>query len=256
MNETDIAWTEKTWNPLSGCTKISEGCAFCYAHTIAENKRGTVAFPKGFDLVLKPNKLKEIYKIKNSKVFVNSMSDLFQDGVPDSYIIEVFDAMKRNDTNIYQVLTKRPERMVEFSKTYDIPFYIWMGATVESQKRTNRIDDLRNVKSKIKFISFEPLLTEVDCDLNGIDWVIVGGESGFHIKNKISRSLLTYNNGVYSVDKDKKEWVKNIVNQCREKDIAVFFKQWGGMRPKSNGNELDGLTYEELPEWQKQKTLF
>jgi protein gp37 len=233
-----IEWTDATWNPVRGCTKISPGCKHCYAETFAERFRGVKGHPyeQGFDLRLVPEKLTEPFAWRSPKlVFVNSMSDLFQPGVPDVYTEVVSRVMATADWHTYQVLTKRSERLKELLSS-KLRFAagkenIWWGVSVEDQKYgLPRINHLRRTAAKVRFLSIEPLLEDLgEIDLTGIAWVIVGGESG-----PGARPM-------------KKEWVISIRRQCRDQNVPFFFKQWGGVRKKQNGRLLDNRTYDEYP---------
>lgn len=234
-----IEWTDATWNPVRGCTKISPGCVHCYAETFAERFRGVPGHPFefGFDLRLVPDKLGDpICWSKPKKIFVNSMSDLFHPEVSDEYIEKVCHVMVSANWHTYQILTKRADRMAELLKgklrTAAESSHIWWGVSVENRKHgLPRIARLRTAKSAIAFLSIEPLLEDLgDVDLSGIDWVIVGGESG-----PGARPMLP-------------EWVRKIRTQCEVQRVAFFFKQWGGVRKASTGRELDGRTYDEFPE--------
>lgn len=233
-----IEWTDATWNPVRGCSKISPGCKHCYAETFAERWRGLVDHPygQGFDLRLVPEKLSEPLSWSRSrKVFVNSMSDLFHHDVPDAYIRLVFDAMRLGDWHNYQVLTKRGDRLASFSrslpKVFETLEHVWLGVSVEDRKYgLPRIDQLRRARAAVRFLSIEPLLEDLgELDLRGIDWVIVGGESG---------------PGARPMAKD---WVRSIRRQCRAHNVPFFFKQWGGLRKKVAGRDLDGRTYDGFP---------
>ncbi|MBZ5652173.1 MAG: phage Gp37/Gp68 family protein [Acidobacteriia bacterium] len=233
-----IEWTDATWNPVRGCTKISPGCKHCYAETFAERFRGVKGHPyeQGFDLRLVPEKLTEPFAWRSPKlVFVNSMSDLFQDGVPDDYAEAVSQVMATANWHTYQVLTKRSERLrdllsarLQFAAERE---NIWWGVSVEDRKYgLPRIEHLRQAPAKVRFLSIEPLLEDIGAiDLSGISWVIVGGESG-----PGARPM-------------KKEWVVSIQRQCRAYGVPFFFKQWGGVRKVKHGRELDGRTYDEYP---------
>jgi len=236
--QTSIEWTDATWNPVRGCTKISPGCKHCYAETFAERFRGVKGHPyeQGFDLRLVPEKLTEPFTWRSPKlVFVNSMSDLFQDGVPDEYVELVSRVMTTANWHTYQVLTKRSERLREMLGSVLTfaaePEHIWWGVSVEDRKYgLPRIDDLRHARARIRFLSIEPLLEDLGkIDLFGISWVIVGGESG-----PGARPM-------------RKEWVVSIRDQCREQRVPFFFKQWGGVRKGRNGRMLDDHTYDEYP---------
>jgi protein gp37 len=235
---TTIEWTEATWNPVRGCTKISPGCKHCYAETFAERFRGVPGHPyeQGFDLRLVPEKLQEPLKWKRARrIFVNSMSDLFHERVPDSYIIEVCRIMIAADWHQYQVLTKRSERLSKLLNA-DLRFaatknHIWWGVSVEDRAYgLPRIEHLRRTPAAVKFLSIEPLLEDLgEVNLAEIDWAIVGGESG---------------HGARPMDK---RWVKSLFRQCRRQGVRFFFKQWGGPNKKAAGRLLNSRTYDELP---------
>jgi protein gp37 len=233
-----IEWTDATWNPVRGCTKISPGCKHCYAETFAERFRGVKGHPyeQGFDLRLVPEKLTEPFAWRSPKlVFVNSMSDLFQTGVPDDYVEAVSQVMATANWHTYQVLTKRSERLRELLctrlRSAAGQEHIWWGVSVEDKEYgLPRVDDLRQAPAKIRFLSIEPLLEDLgEIDLSGISWVIVGGESGHGARPM------------------KKEWVIAIREQCRAYRVPFFFKQWGGVRKAKNGRLLDGRTHNEYP---------
>ncbi|MFZ2456592.1 MAG: phage Gp37/Gp68 family protein [Candidatus Altiarchaeia archaeon] len=232
-DNSSIEWTEATWNPCTGCTKISTGCQHCYAETMSARLKsmGQKKYKNGFKLTLHENELSlPLRWSKSKRIFVNSMSDLFHKDVPKEFILRVFDVMNTVSRHQYQVLTKRAERIAELNKYLKWGPNIWMGVTVESNDYVNRIDYLRESSARIKFISFEPLLGPIkDANLQGIDWVIVGGESGFNC-----RPL-------------KKEWVIQIRNQCKREGVPFFFKQWGGVHKKANGRMLEGRLYNEYP---------
>ena len=232
--KTKIEWTEVTWNPCTGCTKISSGCKNCYAEKMALRLKamGVAKYKSGFELSLHPGVLEEPYKWKESRVvFVNSMSDLFHENIPLEFIQSVFKVMNDNKRHIFQVLTKRADVLIKHADKLKWSDNIWMGVTVESDKYFERIDLLRGGPSKIKFLSLEPLLSSLKgINLNNIDWVIVGGESG-----PGSREI-------------RKNWVTDIMESCRRSDVPFFFKQWGGMNKKKNGRMLDGKFYSEMPE--------
>ena len=233
-----IEWTDATWNPVRGCTKISPGCKHCYAETFAERFRGVKGHPyeQGFDLRLVPQKLTEPFSWRSPKlVFVNSMSDLFQPGVPDEYAEAVSSVMVKADWHTYQVLTKRSERLnallsgrLRFAAERK---HIWWGVSVEDRKYgLPRIEDLRNSPAAVRFLSVEPLLEDLGkINLAGINWVIVGGESG---------------PGARPI---RKAWVVSIREQCKAAGVPFFFKQWGGTRKALYGRKLDGRTYDEYP---------
>lgn len=254
MAETStIEWTDSTWNPVTGCTKVSPGCKHCYAETFAERFRGVPGHPyeQGFDLRLWPDRLQLPLKWKEpTRIFVNSMSDLFHENVPDDFIQQVFDVMVKADHHIFQVLTKRAERLLkwtraryrstnESSKKPILPKHIWLGVSVENQKYTSRISHLQKSPARVRFLSVEPLLDEVHLFgylLRGIHWVIVGGESG-----PGARPM-------------KPEWAKAIQRQCGKYEVPFFFKQWGAFNKrgervgkKNAGRKLSGRTWDAMP---------
>lgn len=228
-----IEWTESTWNPLTGCTKISSGCSNCYAERMALRLKamGNLNYTNGFDLTMHEGSLELPIKWKKPQtIFVNSMSDLFHDDVPDKFIIRVFEIMKRASWHRFQILTKRSERLVDIQHKLSWTPNICMGVTVEEERYVHRIDHLRKTNANIKFLSLEPLLSPIpNLFLNGIDWVIVGGESG-----PKSRPM-------------KASWVSDLRDQCQEKKVPFFFKQWGGVNKKKAGRELEGRTWDEVP---------
>lgn len=228
-----IEWTEATWNPVTGCNKISPGCKNCYAERLSKRLKamGQANYVNGFKLALQPRMLELPLKWKKPQtIFVNSMSDLFHKNIPLEYIQRVFDTMKRAHWHRFQVLTKRADRLAELSPQLEWPSNVWMGVSVESQKYVNRIDDLRKTDAAVKFLSLEPLLGPLkNLDLKGIDWVIVGGESGYG-----ARPMLL-------------NWVTDIRQQCLDADVAFFFKQWGGFNKKKTGRLLEGRTWDEMP---------
>ncbi|HOS00120.1 MAG TPA: phage Gp37/Gp68 family protein [Prolixibacteraceae bacterium] len=235
MATTKIEWTESTWNPITGCTKISSGCKFCYAEIMARRLRamGQEKYKNGFRLTLHPETLREPYLWKKPKmIFVNSMSDLFHKDVPVDYIQNIFNVIKDNPHHVFQVLTKRADilRYYDSEGFLEWPHNLWMGVTVENADVIYRIDHLRNTGARVKFLSCEPLLTAIpDMNLQNIDWVIVGGESG-----RTPRPI-------------KPEWVEQIKLQCQNHNTAFYFKQWGGTNKKKNGRLLDGKEYNEMP---------
>ena len=236
--KSSIEWTDATWNPVRGCTKISPGCKHCYAETFAERFRGVRGHPyeQGFDLRIVAEKLNEPLRWRSPKrVFVNSMSDLFQEGVPTEYIAAVGRVMQRANWHTYQVLTKRHERMRDLLSgklnwLARIP-HVWFGVSVEDREYgLPRVECLRSTPARVRFLSVEPLLEDLGrFDLSGIHWVIVGGESGA---------------GARRMDQS---WILSILKQCREQSIPFFFKQWGGTQKAKAGRELNGRTYDELP---------
>jgi protein gp37 len=235
MAKTKIEWTESTWNPITGCTKISSGCKNCYAEVMTRRLQamGQEKYINGFNLTLHPETLNEPYTWKKPRViFVNSMSDLFHKDTPIPYIKNVFRVMKENPHHVFQILTKRADLLLYYDKEGYLEWThnIWMGVTVEDNTVTNRIDLLSQTGARIKFLSCEPLLTALpEMNLKSIDWVIVGGESG-----RTPRSI-------------KEEWVLDIKDQCQKVNVAFYFKQWGGINRKKNGKLLQGKIYSELP---------
>lgn len=233
MSRTKIEWTESTWNPTTGCTKISTGCKNCYAEKMSKRLQsmGVEKYKDGFNLSIHPEVLNEPYKWKTPKtIFVNSMSDLFHEDISFDFIQKVFKVMKDNSQHTFQVLTKRADIMSEYSSHLDWAKNIWMGVTVENADFTSRVDLLRNTNAFVKFLSIEPLLGPiVELNLQNIDWVIVGGESG-----PKARPL-------------EKEWVVKIKDLCETQKVPFFFKQWGGFHKKRNGRILEGKTWDEMP---------
>jgi protein gp37 len=234
---TGIEWTNATWNPVTGCTKISPGCDRCYAERFAERFRGVCGHPYegGFDLTLRPERLRQPLSWRRSMmIFVNSMSDLFHKDIPETFVDRVFDTMEAADWHIFQILTKRSSRMRNYInnryRECGALRHIWLGVSVEDAARRSRIRHLQQTAASIRFVSVEPLIGPVgQLDLAGIDWVIVGGESG-----PGARPMQV-------------EWVREIRDQCRRATVAFFFKQWGGRTPKSGGRQLDGQEWNEWP---------
>jgi protein gp37 len=228
-----IEWTESTWNPVTGCSKISPGCKYCYAERMAERLQamGQANYLNGFELTLQPQMLELPLRWKKPQtIFVNSMSDLFHEDVPVAYIKRVISVMRRAHWHRFQVLTKRATRLAVLSPDIDWPANVWMGVSVENADYVDRIDDLRGTGAQVKFLSLEPLLGPLEkLNLRGIDWVIAGGESG-------PRSRLM-----------DPAWVRDVRDQCRRADVAFFFKQWGGKNKKKAGRVLDGRTWDEMP---------
>lgn len=233
MQLSKIEWTEVTWNPTTGCNKVSAGCKNCYAESFSKRLKGMGIdkYKNGFKLTLHPDVLDFPKRLrKPHKIFVNSMSDLFHEKIPLEFIQKVFKVMSDCPMHIFQVLTKRAERLEELSPYLNWTDNIWMGVSVEDEKVMHRIDNLVKTNAKIKFLSLEPLLGPLPkLKLKKIDWVIVGGESG-----RKSRKI-------------EKDWVEDIHKQCEKNNVAFFFKQWGGMNKKANGRELNGRTYDEMP---------
>ncbi|MCK4829334.1 phage Gp37/Gp68 family protein [bacterium] len=231
--KTKIEWTELTWNPVTGCTKISPGCENCYAEKMAKRLKAMNSpnYKNGFHLTCHPHLIKQPLTWKKSQmVFVNSMSDLFHANVPDDFIFEIFSTMNKATNHCFQILTKRSERLKEINEKLKWSKNIWMGVSVETSDYLHRIDELRRTNAFVKFISFEPLLGAIrSINFEEIDWVIVGGESG-----PKARPM-------------EKRWVLDIKNECEEKTIPFFFKQWGGINKKKAGRILDGQTWDAMP---------
>ncbi len=228
-----IEWTDATWNPVRGCTKVSAGCKHCYAETFAERWRGIPGHPyeQGFDLRLVPEALELPLKWKKGRrVFVNSMSDLFHEAVPSEFIEDVVSVMRACPQHRFQLLTKRSARLRQLGTSLDLPENVWLGVSVEDERQLQRIHDLVTVPAAVRFLSLEPLLGPLDkIPLEGVHWVIVGGESG---------------PGARPIDP---AWVRGIREQCTRAGVAFFFKQWGGVRKKLAGRELDGRTWDDMP---------
>lgn len=228
-----IEWTEATWNPITGCTKCSSGCEHCYAATLAKRLRamGNIRYKNGFDITIHEDLFFRPFEWKKPRmIFVNSMSDLFHEAIPDETILELFSVMNKANWHTYQVLTKRAERLVELNSEIHWTPNIWMGVTTENKKALSRVNLLKKTKAKIKFVSAEPLLESIsEINLNGIDWLIVGGESGAGC-----RPL-------------NKQWVLELRDKAQKNKTAFFFKQWGGFHHSQAGSELDGKEYKEFP---------
>lgn len=244
MKHSKIEWTETTWNPSIGCNKVSAGCKFCYAEVMAQRLQamGTQGYEKGFEFTVLPDRLEAPKKIKKpTKFFVNSMSDLFHEEIPFSFLDKVFKTIKETPWHTYQILTKREENLEKYFAKRTVPDNVWLGVTVEIAKKKNRIDALRNIDAKIRFLSIEPLLESIgELDLTDIHWVIVGGESGHRARPM------------------KPEWAIDIQRQCDEQEVSFFFKQWGtwgadGQKrnKKANGRILLGKEWNEEPELAK-----
>jgi protein gp37 len=228
-----IEWTQATWNPVTGCNKVSPGCAHCYAETFAERFRGVPGHPysQGFDLKLWEDRLELPMSWRRPRViFVNSMSDLFHEGIPETYVQTVFDVMRRAHWHQFQILTKRHDRLADLSTRLPWPANVWMGVSIENRRFVHRADYLRRVPACVRFISAEPLLGPLDgLDLTGIDWLIAGGESGFRHRPV------------------RPEWVRRLRDQCLDQEVQFFFKQWGGRYSKAGGRILDGRQWSQMP---------
>ena len=232
-SSSSIEWTNMTWNPVTGCTKVSQGCKNCYAERMAKRLKamGCARYEKGFKVTTHPDLLDLPARWRQPRlIFVNSMSDLFHEDVPLEYIQSVFKTMQECPRHTFQVLTKRGERLTELAPKLPWPENVWMGVSVEHERVEGRIDHLRTVPAKLRFLSCEPLIGPLDnLNLEGIHWVIVGGESGPRAREM------------------KREWVTGIKRQCEDANVAFFFKQWGGVRKHLNGRELDGKLYNQMP---------
>lgn len=234
---TAIEWTDVTWNPVSGCTKLSRGCDNCYAERLAERFRGVPNHPfeHGFDLTLRAHKLREPLSWRRPRrVFVNSMSDLFHKEIPPEFLDDVFDTMERADWHVFQVLTKRSSLLRRYvNQRYAggrSPAHIWLGVSVEDRRSLGRIRHLAETAAGVRFVSFEPLLEDLgEIDLAGIHWAIAGGESG-----PAARPVHV-------------DWIRSLRDQCRTAEVAFFFKQWGGVTSKAGGNRLDGKQWQQYP---------
>ena len=236
-HKSTIEWTNSTWNPITGCTKISTGCDFCYAERFSERFRGVAGHPfeNGFDLTLRPERITQPLSWKKPRlVFVNSMSDLFHKEVPHTYIDRIFETMEAANWHIFQILTKRSSIMRRYVnqryKNSKAPEHVWLGVSIEDQSKRSRIAHLQQTAARIRFLSVEPLIGPPgDLNLRGIHWVIAGGESGPHARPM------------------KPEWAVSVKNQCMAQKVPFFFKQWGGFRPKSGGRLLQGKEWNEFP---------
>ena len=241
MAQSTIEWTEMTWNPTTGCTKVSSGCKFCYAEIMSKRLKamGVEKYSEGFKVIVHENQLTIPYSWKRSRiVFVNSMSDLFHEDVPIDFIQKVFNVMHDNPQHVFQVLTKRADRLSQIQNYLKWTHNIWMGVSIENNKAKDRIDLLRKTKARVKFLSCEPLIGPLNqINLKNIDWVVVGGESG-HRPRKMNP-----------------DWVLDIQEQCENSGVAFFFKQWGGRNKKKNGRILNGKTYDEMPEIELQLSV-
>lgn len=241
MAKSSIEWTEMTWNPTTGCNKVSQGCKFCYAEIMSRRLQamGIEKYKDNFSVRTHPEALETPYTWKKSKVvFVNSMSDLFHEEVPLNFIKDVFKVMNENPQHVFQILTKRAERLYDLHQELKWTHNIWMGVSVEDSKVEKRIDFLRETSARVKFLSLEPLIGPLpSLNLKNIDWVIVGGESGHNPRPMIE------------------DWVIDIQEQCEKSGVAFFFKQWGGKNKKKSGRILNGKTYDEMPEIELQHSV-
>lgn len=235
MSKSKIEWTDSSWNPITGCTKISDGCKHCYAERLAKRLKAmkNPNYFNGFNLTIHENSLQIPFSWKKPQnIFVCSMSDLFHEDVPDDFIVKIFDIMNKADWHRFQVLTKRADRMAKIANKLKWSDNIWAGVTVENNEYKYRIDQLLTIPAKVKFISFEPLIGQIDQPIfRGIDWVIVGGESG-----PGHRAI-------------KEEWILTIKDECEKTEVPFFFKQWGGINKKKTGRTLQGQTWDGYPNW-------
>ncbi|MGH7096031.1 MAG: DUF5131 family protein [Stellaceae bacterium] len=236
-DSTEIEWTDATWNPVTGCTKISAGCDNCYAERFSERFRGVPDHPfsSGFNLTLRPERLDQPLRWKRSrKIFVNSMSDLFHKEIPEGFVDQVFDKMEHATWHIFQVLTKRSSRLRDYIRgrygSMGAPCHLWLGTSVEDGSKISRIRHLQQTPARVRFLSIEPLIGQIaELPLDGIDWVIVGGESGPRARPVEVR------------------WVRDVRDRCLAAGVPFFFKQWGGLRAKSGGRTLDGREWNQWP---------
>lgn len=232
-SNSDIEWTDSTWNPVTGCTAVSAGCDHCYAAALAKRLKamGSPRYRNGFKVTLQPDLVELPLRWRSPrKIFVNSMSDLYHKEIPDDYIRKIFDTMRRAHWHQFQILTKRPQRLARLAPTLPWPSNVWQGVSIENNEVAFRADYLRKVPAAVRFFSCEPLIGPVDeVDLTGIDWVIAGGESGGGARPM------------------KKEWVRDLLRRCREEGISFFFKQWGGFTHAAGGRKLNGRTYDYYP---------
>jgi protein gp37 len=239
-DKSSIEWTDATWNPVTGCTKISAGCDHCYAERFSERFRGTLDHPfeNGFDLTLRPERLEQpLHWRRPRMIFVNSMSDLFHEEIPREYIEQIFAVMQQASQHTFQILTKREERLADLGPHLSWPRNVWMGVSIENRRFVHRADRLRELPAAVRFISAEPLLGPLDeLNLDGIDWLIAGGESG--PRHRPVEEI----------------WVTRLRDRCRSANVAFFFKQWGGRHPTSGGRLLQGVEWSEMPT-PKQRSL-
>ena len=246
-----IEWTDATWNPVTGCDKISPGCKFCYAERLSQRLRlmGNPRYSRGFAVTLHPDQLRLPLRWKDSRrIFVNSMSDLFHDGVPLPFIDQVFDVMRQAERHVFQVLTKRPDRLVLWHRGQDsirqVPANVWLGVSVESTAYLWRVDRLRQIDVGVRFISAEPLLGSLaGLNLTGISWLITGGESG----GSAARALVERTVSGWQPKERAVQWIRELRDLCLAHGVAYFHKQWGGPTPKSNGRLLDGRAWSQYP---------
>lgn len=268
MGMSTIEWTEKTWNPATGCTKVSSGCKFCYAEKLATRLKamGSARYENVFAYTEHWDKLDEPRSWKTPRtIFVNSMSDLFHEEADPEFVRRVFQTMMETPRHRYQVLTKRPERMAELltsfvnSGDYEPSQHIWLGTSVESDLVLDRIEHLKNTPAGVRFLSCEPLISDLgELEFEGLHWVIVGGESGVHLfkeRTRSRRALVSYENGCWEPREERAKWVRSIRDQCVDQCVAFFFKQWGGATPKAGGRHLDGATWDQYPRFEMMEAI-
>lgn len=255
MNETAILWTDLSWNPMSGCTPLGPECKHCYARGIAEPKRGTPAFPQGFDLTYRPHKLGELAKVKApSLVFANSMSDLFHPSIPDEWRDRVLATVAASPRHQVQTLTKRPEVLARYTSTHKLPGNLWVGVSVGHPSSLHRIDTLRGVDAAVRFVSVEPMLADIGpaLDLRGMHWLIGGGESGCHLMDPVEREERGMadrtDRGRWVPRPSRIPWARNLRDACAAQGVRFFWKQWGGPKGEAAGRLLDGRTHDEYPD--------
>jgi len=253
MNETAIKWTDATWNPMSGCTIAGPECKHCYAMTLAEKKRGTPAFPNGFDMTFRPHKLREPFALKQpSLVFVNSMSDFGHVDVPDDYRDKIVDVIEKTPQHQYQILTKRPENVLRYTRERrKLPGNAWIGVSAGHVSSHKLLETLRQIEAEIRFVSCEPMLSDMRFDLTGLNWIIGGGESGLHLMDAEIRAQrgmsVRDHHGHWTPREDRVDWARHLRDDCASAHVAFHWKQWGGVRPESAGRVLDGRTHDEFP---------
>lgn len=257
MQPTEINWTELTWGAVSGCDEVGPECKFCYAKTLTENRRGTAAFPNGFDITMRPHKLAEPQRVKKpSLIFCNSTSDWFHKDIPDSYRDQMFDAVRATPRHRYQVLTKRPENARRYFRTRKVPESVWLGVTIGHVSSKWFLDELREIDARVRFVSAEPLLSDLaPLDLRGIHWLISGGESGSHLSDErmlkqralVRRGDMKNGEARYMLRDDRAPWLRHLRDACVAGGVAFWHKQHGGPTPKSGGRILDGRTWDEMP---------
>lgn len=252
LNLTGILWAKMTWNPFSGCEAVDDVCKYCYAKTIAERYAGTSAFPNGFGYTFRPNRMNAPRRLQEpATIFPNSMSDLFWSSVPGDVRVEVFNVMRETPQHIYFALTKRALSMQRFSEISPFPSNVWAGVSIGRRSNLKRLDQLRNTAARIRFVSFGPVLENLGrVNLAGVDWAIVEGESGAHLHKpaiRAARALVDRTLNGWQPDPRKVRIVRRLRDQCLDRGVALFFKQWGGPFDHAAGRELDGETWSQYP---------